>query len=474
MKIFALSCLKTSLVFLKANLAIILIFQILKYSTRSTNSDTNSIENHQERPHRNALVKQFSDFLLPRLTWIYTLNSDLIDITKIDLIQFMKNTTDHDKPIVKLKTFVNASEIIEFNLIKNIIKIGLFFNINLVTILINIFLISYLIVNDKKHKNHILFHIQLCINLFLFLLIVPFNLINMKNICSQLGIGAVFSSLNSKVWNFVEKIFLANKISLESLSLNSNDYIFVELDSNLKLNEKNIPSKNLEHLALSNFYLNLFFMIFSISSLGLYSYLIKENHEFEQNTKKDIESQPFDTFWQLKSKKLEKKSTNSLKTIIQFIFIIFFLSIWDIVDVLQFFKINSWEKTNLNFFNPQLSNYNDFLTSLNQSRLTMKKISEPLETTSNYLNRYDDNFYKHYFSHSEVRYDFVDKNYKKNHKIVTTIKGIFVVKMHSHFFFDLVVVFLTFGCLYQFLYIDKYLQWLDDKKNCSTDRNYFV
>ncbi|RMZ97861.1 hypothetical protein BpHYR1_014787 [Brachionus plicatilis] len=478
MRIFALNCAKTSIVLLKANLAFILVFELLKYSSPNANLEKKSAESYEKgfTTRNDSLKKHDSSLdLLSRLTWLYTLNSDKIDITKIDYVQFMKNTSDQTKPIIKLKTLINMSEIIEFNMVKNCIKMALVFNINLTTILVNILLLSYLIVNQKISKNGFFFRVQLCINLFLFLTIIPFNVISMKRICGQLGVGTVFSTLNSKLWTYLDQIFVKSKMNLESLGVNTNDYVLVEVNSNLMLSQTHMPQKAQENSPLSSFHLNLFFIIFSVCSLGLYSYMVKETDECEPKTKQDIECQ-LDHFWQIKSKKLEKKSNNSLKWIIHSIFVIFFLSIWDMVDVLQFHRINSWEKTNLNFFNPQVSNYADFLVDLSRNKLSIRNTSEPVQITSNYLNRYDDSFYKQFFSHSEVKSNIADHNFSSElgFKVTTKIKGLFVVKMHAQFASDLLVIFLSLGCCYQLLSIEKYLEWLEYKKMFSIDRKYSI
>ncbi|CAF1127849.1 unnamed protein product [Brachionus calyciflorus] len=250
--------------------------------------------------------------------------------------------------------------------------------------------------------------------------------------------------------------------------LKSKDYVLVEFNSNSisNLAEKNVNFS--DNLVLSNFKINLFFMVFSICLLGVYSYMLKDVEE-ENEENNGLKESQIESFLRLKKTKLQEIAEYSLQWTIHSIFIIFFLSIWDIADVFQYSRMNQWEGTNMNLFQTDNSNYDNFLNNLRQSKLEYSSMNDSINFMSNYFNKYDDSFYKHYYSHSEFKTKLdLDKLSEENaneqsFKIITKIKALFILKMHSQFLCDVLIVIIAVFVLCCLDKIEKFTQWCPNK-----------
>lgn len=325
----------------------------------------------------------------------------------------------------------------------------------------------------------------------------------------------------------------------KNLSPSYNDYLLIELNtkylsSSSRINEEqNQESQDLignltKSVIVSNIKLNILFMIFSICLLVCYSYLIKKDinsqeEEMESVNKKktpwiseiDSSSDESDVeplievkdpvmrdFLELKKKKMEKNANLSIHWIVHSLFVIYLMSVWDIADVFQYFRMHNWNESNMNLLLQNNSNYDNFLRTLDspkQARLVLANGQvmadnerADLENIKNdptfkgtikylcsYFNNYDDNFYKHYFSHyqlksfnskklvlksgeneGQVGKDTGDENIvNKEYKTITKIRALFVLKIHSQIFGDLLILSFSLFVLSKIKYIEALLEW---------------
>ncbi|CAF0944265.1 unnamed protein product, partial [Brachionus calyciflorus] len=127
-------CVKLSLELLKINLMIICILQLIKYFIQIGDNENESYLNYEKSFFdANNSIQQIQSTnknnFLSKLTNIYSVNLDQIEITKTEHVLYIDNSTTSDtqpiKPIIKIKTSINLSEIIEFNLLKNLVKIAI-------------------------------------------------------------------------------------------------------------------------------------------------------------------------------------------------------------------------------------------------------------------------------------------------------------------------------------------------------------
>jgi hypothetical protein len=221
---------------------------------------------------------------------------------------------------------------------------------------------------------------------------------------------------------------------------------------------------------------------------------------------------PIDNFIYLKRRKLEKKSNIEIHWIVHSLFVIYLLNIWDVADVYQYFRVPNLQLSNMNVLLNKDSGYNKFLDSLNDynseyDNLVLvnrnKNNKQILKTDENkinladlenikkdpnfqgtisylndYYNKYDGSFYQHYLHHHNKQ-QFIKNNANSSishqYKTTTTIKALFVLKLHSQFFGDLLIVCFSFIILIKLKAVEDFINWNSKyflyKYKCNSEKH---
>ena len=81
---------------------------------------------------------------------------------------------------------------------------------------------------------------------------------------------------------------------------------------------------------------------------------------------------------------------------------------------------------------------------------------------NDYYNKYDGRFYQHYLHHHNKQ-QFIKNNANSSishqYKTTTTIKALFVLKLHSQFFGDLLIVCFSFIILIKLKAVEDFINW---------------
>jgi hypothetical protein len=462
----------------------------------------------------NQNYDQGSSNIKTLLSYLSTFNNydiSKIEATKTDLVNFYEqlslnnnnsnNTNaDKNKPFITIRTFFDFSEFFELNNLRSMIKLIIVLNLNLTLTLLNVVLISFLALSNEDNwrigflKNNLL--LNMAIFTFLLLLNSSFMLIVNKYHQSV----SSFSSLNRALFNFLNDLLVNKKaVNLNNYHLIGSKSKMVKTISiqNNSVEENVIPSdfqslltqKCSNSINFSYLKLNLVFMVISLVLLLVYSFLIdsekseKEHHVkindeneedelliLEEGYKEKKESSIVDytifekRFFALKKKKLNKKISFDLQFIIQCFFIVYLLGIWDIADVFQYFRMQNWQKSNMNFLLSENSGYSQFLNTYSDIVAKNTQLNNMKNQTSgtkfsllsNYYNKFSNKFYQHDFLHEfNLELDHNNDSISLNEdgssnyqslelKSTTRIKALFMIKMHSRFFADfLIIIFVS-------------------------------
>lgn len=180
----------------------------------------------------------------------------------------------------------------------------------------------------------------------------------------------------------------------------------------------------------------------------------------------------------LKKQKLAKKANVAIQCVIHSILVIILLSVWDIADVYQYFRMHSWDKSNMNILLTENTNYGNFIQTLNNmSQISyfdsnkfekgfkdlekMKKDASFKGTIvyfNSYINNYDDNFYQHFFEHNQQHVESLNAP-GKQFTTTTKIKALFVIKIHSQIISDFLVILFTILVLVKLKSIESLVDW---------------
>lgn len=183
----AKQCLDYSIALIKINFAFILVLQALKLFTGMTDAiqQTNNSNNNQSlvittTTSDTNTSSSFLDYLgyVARLWTSNTYDINLMEASKTEIVNVYdrvpttnnENNTDfdlvysalEDNPaannstndgFVTFKSFVNFTQLIQYNNLKNMVKLVFVLNLNLTTLIANLIVVSFLIIkNNTKNK----------------------------------------------------------------------------------------------------------------------------------------------------------------------------------------------------------------------------------------------------------------------------------------------------------------------------------
>lgn len=167
----AKQCLDYSITLIKINFMFILVLQAMKLLIGMTDVSQQEQQDQQMRPiitnsnqssydNLSQYSSSFHDYL-KYLSRLWTSNSydiNLMEATKTEIVNVYDEpsdsgdvnfATDGSTPLVTFKSFVNFTEFIQYNNLKNMIKLAFVLNLNLTTLITNLIVISYLLVNRR-------------------------------------------------------------------------------------------------------------------------------------------------------------------------------------------------------------------------------------------------------------------------------------------------------------------------------------
>ena len=187
-----------------------------------------------------------------------------------------------------------------------------------------------------------------------------------------------------------------------------------------------------------------------------------------------------DNFIKMKQQKINSHLNVDIQWIISSFFVIFLLSVWDISDIYQYFRIPN--ETNMNFIvknNPSYQNFLNELKNYNENMLISKdgssdkfvslsdlkqdpRFSGKISILSDYYSKYDGHFYQHFFSHKNNQQFIkreVGSSFDKQYRTTTTIKALCVLKINSQFFGELMKFCFTLLILIKIDTIEQFIKW---------------
>lgn len=183
----AKQCLDYSIVLIKINFAFILVLQTMRFliytdiTTQQSQALLDSSTSckhtqHQQQPQspQPQPQQQHSSFEQKMRSFRYRLSNlmsswnsydiNQLEATKTEIVNVFDNNNNNDvnsnettpllggePPFVTIKSFINFTELIQYNNLKNMLKLAFVLNLNLTTLVTNLIVISYLLVKSRAN-----------------------------------------------------------------------------------------------------------------------------------------------------------------------------------------------------------------------------------------------------------------------------------------------------------------------------------
>lgn len=277
-------CLDNSIVTLKVNIGIIVVLECVKFLINSETHKTylnykndNSVNGTRELSHSksdtNIFRSSFDNILLSLSSW-YTYDINQMEATRTEIVNVINTDISGSsasasiQPLIITRSFINFSELLQFNNLKNMIKLALIVNLNIMCILVNMILLSYFLIKNKTNINGIRRRCEDVGKRFLKAHLV----MNMVLLLVVFMINSMYILIVNKDTNLRIKDYL---IGLISNNNNNNENSDIKSDD-IKLEDMHFKYETFDRqITLINVKLNIVLMIFSIGLLAAYSFLIK-------------------------------------------------------------------------------------------------------------------------------------------------------------------------------------------------------
>jgi hypothetical protein len=177
----AKQCLDYSIVLIKINFAFILVLQTMRFliytdmttqqphalldsstSCKHTQHQQSQSPQPQQQPSFEQKMRSFRSRLSNLMSSWNSYDINQLEATKTEIVNVFDNNNDvnsnettpllgGEPPFVTIKSFINFTELIQYNNLKNMLKLAFVLNLNLTTLVTNLIVISYLLVKSRAN-----------------------------------------------------------------------------------------------------------------------------------------------------------------------------------------------------------------------------------------------------------------------------------------------------------------------------------